>query len=74
MLQPVYRESTAADRARSALLTSPVSALRHLRVDQTDHELRISGRVESFYHKQLAQESVRAVADGLRVVNSVAVD
>jgi hypothetical protein len=34
----------------------------------------LSGRVATFYHKQLAQEVVRAVADGVQVVNSVDVD
>jgi hypothetical protein len=33
----------------------------------------IQGRVKSFYHKQLAQEMVRAVSGGLLVVNSVEV-
>ncbi len=60
-------------RAQNALSASPVFALRDLRVDQRGHQLLISGFVSSYYHKQLAQEVVRAVAEGTEVVNSVSV-
>lgn len=63
-------------RAQSALDSSPIYALRDLRVEQDEFDeemLCISGRVDSFYHKQLAQEVVRSVADGFRVVNSIRV-
>jgi hypothetical protein len=60
-------------RAQKALSASPVFALRDLRVDQQDETLLISGLVSSFYHKQLAQEVVRAVAEGIEVVNSISV-
>jgi hypothetical protein len=60
-------------RAQKALSASPVFALRELRVDQEEEHLRISGLVSSFYHKQLAQEVVRAVAEGIQVVNTVTV-
>ena len=58
-------------RAQKALAASPIYALRELRVDQTGDTLLISGLVSSFYHKQLAQEVVRAVAEGIEVVNSI---
>jgi hypothetical protein len=38
-----------------------------------DDDLIISGTVSCFYHKQLAQEVVRSVADGMGVINSVEV-
>ena len=60
-----------AARAQSALTTSPIFALRELRVERSQQGLLLSGRVASFYQKQMAQEAVRAVADGLRVVNSI---
>lgn len=60
--------------ARSALASSPIYALRYLQVEQYDNSLLISGQVDSFYHKQLAQEVVRAVAKDVRVVNSIDVD
>ncbi len=58
-------------RAQEALQASPVFALRELRVQQVGQSLLISGRVSSFYHKQLAQEVVRAVAGVCEVVNSI---
>jgi hypothetical protein len=58
-------------RAQSALTASPIFALQELRVEQLGESLLISGSVSSFYHKQLAQEVVRAVAEGIDVVNSI---
>ena len=60
-------------RAQSALTASPIFALQELRVDRVGESLLISGSVSSFYHKQLAQEVVRAVAEGIAVVNSIQV-
>jgi hypothetical protein len=60
-------------RAQRALSASAVFALRELRVDQQGDQLVISGPVSSFYHKQLAQEVVLAVAQGMEVVNSISV-
>ena len=61
-------------RAKKALQKSPIYDLRELCVDSDGDHLLISGRVASFYHKQLAQEAVRAVAKGIHVVNSIEVD
>jgi len=65
--------SEAVTQARSALTKSPVFALRGLDVAQSGERLLISGRVRTFYHKQLAQEAVRHVVNGLRLVNLVEV-
>lgn len=59
--------------ATEALAKSSVRELRQLRVDESASQLQLSGHVSSFYHKQLAQEAVRSVADGRRVVNHVSV-
>ncbi len=59
--------------ARSALLDSPIFALRELAVEQTGQQLLLSGTVSSFYHKQVAQEVVRGFANGMQVVNHVEV-
>ncbi len=67
-------ESLAKDvhvRAQSALSGSPIYVLRELQVERVDDSLMLSGRVDSYYHKQLAQEVVRAVSAGMRVVNSI---
>ena len=65
-------------RAQIALASSPIFELRELRVDQEEAALLISGCVSSFYHKQLAQEVVRAVCKecsglDIEVVNSIRV-
>ena len=60
--------------AQSALAASPIYALRELHVEQNNDSLFISGRVGSYYYKQLAQEAVRAVAEGYRVINSIDVE
>ena len=61
-------------RAQSALADSPIYELRDLQVERQDGVLVISGSVSSFYHKQLAQEVVRSVCDGIDVINSILVE
>jgi len=58
---------TLQPRAQTALGNSPVCELRDLRVDKREGALVISGAVSSFYHKQLAQEVVRAVCKDCQV-------
>jgi hypothetical protein len=62
-------------RAQTALSNSPIFELRDLRVEQADEGLVISGIVSSFYHKQLAQEVVRATCEGaeIELVNAIRV-
>ncbi|MDA8744708.1 BON domain-containing protein [Rubripirellula amarantea] len=60
-----------ADAANAALAKSSVRELRMIRVDRSNNDLQLTGSVRSFYHKQLAQEAVRSVACGLRVINRV---
>ncbi len=62
------------NQAQAALHSSPIFALRDLRVERNGESLLISGRVSSFYYKQLAQEVVRSVSEGLQVVNSIDVE
>lgn len=71
--------SDVLPRAQTALWNSPIFELRDLRVEQRDGMLLLSGVVSSFYHKQLAQEVVRAVCREchraeLALVNSIRVD
>ena len=63
-------------RAQMALSRSPVYELRELRVEPCGDGLVISGSVSSFYHKQLAQEAVRAICDGIDIelVNTISVE
>lgn len=67
----VFLEDTVEERAQGALLESPIYDLRDLRVETIGGVLWINGAVSSYYHKQLAQEVVRAVAIGCEVVNAV---
>lgn len=62
-------------RAQAALSSSPIHELRDLRVERNQGSLLIQGSVSSFYHKQLAQEVVRAVCHSVDVplVNSIRV-
>lgn len=59
------------DQARRALRESFLNDLRTLDVEQAGDSLVISGRVNSFYHKQMAQEIVRAVCEGVELHNTV---
>ncbi|MBI2824924.1 MAG: BON domain-containing protein [Planctomycetia bacterium] len=60
--------------AQSALADSPIFDLRDLTVEETDDALLLRGSVSSFYHKQMAQEVVKAVAGReVEVVNTVSV-
>lgn len=67
-------DPTLSAKARSRLLESPITELRDLEVVEDGQCLLISGRVRSFYHKQLAQETVRQTAPGWTVLNRVDVD
>ena len=59
------------DQAQSALATSPIYALRVVHVQREGQCLVLSGRVDSYYHKQLAQEVVRLIVHDLHVVNVI---
>jgi osmotically-inducible protein OsmY len=67
--------SDLQDRAQQALAASPVYALRELRVEHSGDTLVLSGQVSSFYHKQLAQEVVRSIAEdgAAAVINAIKV-
>jgi hypothetical protein len=60
-------------RASQALRRSPLPALRKLSLEETDGVVVISGRVSSYYLKQLAQEAVMPALDGRELRNRVAV-
>jgi len=60
--------------AKQALETSPIYSMRRLQLEQVGQSLVITGRVPTFYQKQLAQEIVRNVAAECELVNSIDVD
>lgn len=64
-------QQEATQAAINILAKSSVRELRQLQVDQDADTLQLSGSVRSFYHKQLAQETVRSVARGMQLINRV---
>ena len=67
------KTNDVASQANDVLAKSSIRELRDIRVDENDQTLELSGNVRSFYHKQLAQETVRSVACGRQMVNRVTV-
>lgn len=61
-------------RAQTTLRSSPIHALREIRVEREGERLVLSGSVATFYLKQLAQEAIRGLAPGLRLVNEIYVE
>jgi hypothetical protein len=59
--------------AAQALRQSTHPALRCLSVEETENTVVITGRVGTYYVKQLAQEAILALRDGRVVVNRVLV-
>ena len=64
--------STTTEPA-DALTASPLPQLRRLVVTVNDQEVVITGRVPSFYFKQLAQETVKPTLGPRRMLNRVEV-
>jgi hypothetical protein len=63
--------SHVVNQAAHALKKSSHPALRNLSVEGTEAALIISGKVTSYYLKQLAQETIMSVREGLQLVNKV---
>jgi osmotically-inducible protein OsmY len=66
--------TTSLELARQALSDSPIYDLRDITVEESGDDLLLVGRVESFYHKQMAQELVRHLVGGIRLINSIDVE
>lgn len=56
-----------------ALTASPLPQLRSLVVTVSEAEVVITGRVSSYYMKQLAQEAIRPTLGDRRLLNRVEV-
>lgn len=67
---PPKKESISA---ALALETSPIPALRKLTVQESPNAVVIAGRLPSYYLKQLAQEAVKPVLAGRRLLNNIQV-
>jgi hypothetical protein len=69
--------TTATQNARSAadaLRDCSLPFVRHLKVTETDDEVVISGRVGTYYYKQLAQEAIMPALNDRRLRNLVVVE
>ena len=63
-----------ASLARAVLGNSRIFDLRALDVDQESDCVVLRGSVDSFYHKQLAQEMIKNSLEGIEVINEIRVD
>lgn len=74
---PAVDESPSAEvarQARAVLEGSRIFDLRQLEVDHEQECVVLRGSVNSFYHKQLAQELIKTAIEGVEVVNDIRVD
>ena len=63
--------NNAKSIAQAALRASSVYDLRELRVEQSNGTLIVFGSVSTFYHKQLAQEILLGISQGMNVINEI---
>ncbi len=62
------------DRVHSALTSSPYTSGRRVRIEAEEGAVRLHGRVESYFEKQMAQEIVRRLDGVQRIENLIEVD
>lgn len=72
--QIMSRPNNSLNQAKRALRECRLHPLRALAVEQAGESIIISGRVNSFYHKQMAQEIVRAVCNDIELRNNIDVE
>ncbi len=61
------------DQVHGALSRSPYLAPTELRIEAQEGVIRLEGAVKSFFHKQMAQETIRRVDGVERIVNCLQV-
>jgi hypothetical protein len=65
--------AAAPTAATEALGQSPIPILRRVKVEENSHKVILSGRLPSYYYKQLAQEAILPYLAGRELVNRVIV-
>ncbi len=65
----VMVDSQLVDRAQTALSVSPHLSRRRLKLEAQQGKLIVRGTVDSYYLKQMAQETLRKV-DGVETVEN----
>lgn len=74
MLETVNEVPQLIDRIADALNSSPYITPGKVRVEPGENGLvRLHGRVQTFFEKQMAQESIRHIAGEGRIQNMVEV-
>ena len=74
MVDTVHKIPHLIDRISAALESSPYISPGKIRVESGDAgEVRLHGRVQTFFEKQMAQESIRHLAGESRIENMVEV-
>jgi BON domain len=66
--------SNVASQARAVLAKSRIFDLRRLEVEHAADCVVLRGSVDSYYHKQLAQELLKTAIEGIEVINQIDVD
>jgi len=62
-----------SDLLSNALARNPYFANRNVRIEMQEDEIVLKGSVNSYYLKQLAQESVRTLKSAERIRNEIEV-
>ena len=70
MIETRIEPQPLAARLRSELAGNPYFAPRHVRVEAEHGRVTLHGVVNSYFHKQMAQEAVRRV-DGVAEVENL---
>ncbi len=60
-------------QAQKLLADSPFEEIRQICVEREGDEILLRGQVQSFYLKQVAQETVRTATRGVQLINQVEV-
>lgn len=66
-------EASVEPLAVSALKQSPFSALHTLEVAASEEAIILTGKVRSYYYKQLAQEALATLVGDREIVNNIRV-
>jgi osmotically-inducible protein OsmY len=69
----IDQTETLTDRVSHALRRDPYLARRNLRFENLEGKVKLSGVVQSYYQKQMAQEVVRRIDGVERVENDLEV-
>ena len=72
MIESAYCDITG--RMKILLEKSPIAEVRRIHVQREGNRVMLSGRVRTYYAKQMAQETVRQAGNGLHIINKVDVD